>query len=146
MAEKSSSKLWLIPLIIGICIAIGGIVMIICGALTYVPSMGEEGWFDAETTHNFLIFIGIFILLFGIMFGGGVSYAIYSSKPEVRAKRMKMLEERKQIFTEMLSRFGVSTPKQQEKKSRKVCSYCDTEVDDNEKICPSCGAKKFIKK
>lgn len=43
-----------------------GISMILIGVFVVkVPDMGADGWFEAESTRNFLIFPGVFIALVG---------------------------------------------------------------------------------
>lgn len=45
-----------------------GISMILIGIFVVkVPDMGSDGWFEAESTRNFLIFPGIFVTLVGAM-------------------------------------------------------------------------------
>lgn len=45
-----------------------GILMIFIGAFVVkVPDMGQDGWFEAESTRNFLIFPGVFITIVGCM-------------------------------------------------------------------------------
>ena len=144
--DKKHSKMWLIPLIIGASIFIAGIIMITTGISMFVPDMGDDGWYDAETNRDALIFLGLVITILGVAIGGIGTFASFASTPEFKERQLKRLQEHKQIFSSMMSKFGISIDNQeteQKSKATKVCEYCDTEVDTKEKVCPSCGAKKF---
>ena len=119
--DKKHSKRWLIPLIIGVSIFIAGVVMITIGASMYVPELGDDGWYDAKTNSELLKFLGIFLIMVGIMIGAVGTFTTYvTTSPEFKERQLKRLQERKQIFSSMMSRFGISIDNQETEQKSKL--------------------------
>ena len=68
LSEKKYQKVNKILIIIGIILTLAGISLIVYGILKNqsVPSMGEEGWFEASSSAGLTIFLGAAFTMFGI--------------------------------------------------------------------------------
>ena len=86
--SKRSSKLLIIPLSIGICISVIGLVLLIIGITTPVPAMGENGWFDAASKQDFFVTFGPFLIVAGIMVSVAGTLIIRSTSREYQAKQV----------------------------------------------------------
>lgn len=135
MKEKPK-KYFLIPLIIGICMIVGGLVLVILGATSSVPDMNSSGWFAASSAKSGRIFGGGVLVSFGVFVAVGISSIVYTADPVVKQRRMKNIAEQNEALGKVFSNNS---------KKPKICSYCGSELEANKFECPHCGAKQTKK-
>ena len=146
MMAKKSSKKYLIPLIVGICVGAVGLIMLISGLAIDVPPMGQDGWFESDSTRTFLCMFGGFIMVASLMVGLPLFFSLKSETPEARAKMLAKQKRNHEIFEEELKKYNIDPESLKKTQKKKVCAYCGGELEDGEKYCTSCGAKSTTKK
>ena len=134
--KERPKKYFLIPLIIGICMIVGGLVLVILGAASSVPDMNSSGWFAASSAKSGRIFGGGVLVSLGVFVAVGISSIVYTADPVVKQNRMKKMSEQNEFMTRKLSN--------DIQKSR-TCAYCGSELEENKFECPHCGAKQTKK-
>ena len=134
--KERPKKYFLIPLVAGVCLFVLGIIVLIIALSGNVPSMGESGWFDAESAKASKIFGGAALMIIGLFVSVGVTRVVYSIDTVVKQNRMKKMSEQNEFMTRKLSN--------DIQKSR-TCAYCGSELEENKFECPHCGAKQTKK-
>lgn len=151
MKNLKTPKIYLILKIIGICLIALGVVLVVVGAIYYVPGMGEDGWFDETTKQSGLIFGGIACLLFGI-FITFIGFAPNIEKTRIKTERY-VIEENKEDLTDIanskaeIKKDSVKTYAKAVKdglkeEETKYCTNCGKKIDKDAKYCPECGAEQ----
>ena len=148
MEEKKKfsliNYLWVIPLVLGIIIGIIGISKINAANDMFVPSMGDDGWFDAKTSQSDAEFAGIAMCMVGFfgvaLMGSIMCYAI--------PKAIKSSKNHLKSFGSYINE-NIIQPAKAESEARvnklKECKYCGSLVKIDETECESCGGKEFKK-
>lgn len=131
MKEKPK-KYFLIPLIIGICMIVGGLVLVILGAASSVPDMNSSGWFAASSAKSGRIFGGGVLVSLGVFVAVGISSIVYTADPVVKQRRMEKVAEQNEAVEKIMSKHNQT----------KTCSYCGAELQSDKFECPHCGAKQ----
>lgn len=98
--KQKPKKYFLIPLIIGICLFVVGLILIIKAIATDVPSMYDSGWFDAETARNARMVVGIPICFFGVVIGIGAAIIVYHCDPVVKKRNAENLADSQRTIAE----------------------------------------------
>lgn len=144
-------KKWLIPLIIGIIIGTIGIVLIIVGVSKQVPDMGDGGWFNAKTSKTTLIFLGGAAAFVGyVILSIFVTFSVYATSAEGEAKMIlnskKHMDSVNNILKNNMSEDEYQNLMKQEpqtvKQKKYYCKYCGCELNEEDKYCTGCGAKR----
>lgn len=157
MKRKIIRSLWLIPFIIGICLGISGIVSLNQAKNIYVPEMGEDGWFDAETKQSQAEFGGIikitvgfgFFAFMGSLIVGVVTKHLTTTPEEVASETAKEIDIERR-YTKKLKEltgdyFDTDVLDEQTTPEINYCEYCGSIVPAKSTTCESCGAKVKIK-
>lgn len=131
--EQKPKKYFLIPLIIGICMIVGGLVLVILGATSSVPDMGDDGWFAASEAKTGRICGGGVLVTFGVIVAVGISNIVYNADPVVKQRKMEKVAEQNEAMEKIMSKHNQKT---------KTCSYCGAELQSDKFECPHCGAKQ----
>jgi len=119
--KNNKRKVW--PIILTIFIAVIGIVLLLSGICTYVPPMGEPGWFDASSNQGFLIAFGIFLTI------AGLSSTFIVGLPLLKGKFWNPQDVLNKLPYYLKG-----------KNNERVCEYCKTINSDKDTKCKSCGA------
>ena len=148
MEEKKKfsliNYLWVIPLVLGIIIGIIGISKINAANDMFVPSMGDDGWFDAKTSQSDAEFAGIFMCMIGFfgvaLMGSIMCYAI----PKAIKSGKKHIKSIGSYIDQ-----NIIQPAKAESEAKitklKKCKYCGSLAKIDETECESCGGKEFEK-
>lgn len=82
-----------------------GISMILIGIFVVkVPDMSSEGWFEAKSTRNFLIFPGVFVTIAGAM----VRFIVANQKNIAAYQAQQMRPIAEEEIEKMAPSFGVA--------------------------------------
>ena len=124
-------KVWLIPLIIGVVLIVGAIIMF---ATTPADvEMGSANWFDNETARSWHFAGGFFMLFVGIT-------AVISSFMMNVVSKSKTMDLSNSVMEKIKENIEGSVLNSQEK-TDKYCEYCGSKLDDGGN-CKNCGAKQ----
>ena len=155
--KKRRKKYWLIPLIIGISLGVFGITKLAKAMNMIIPPMGEPDWFTATAERSSLITEGGLLGFFGFVVIGMVGtiitfFATRSPEDEADSVHRQVMKEKR--YKDRLKENGtLSTAKEmhltdedlglEDFRPKKVryCPYCGTEMEANERVCPSCNAR-----
>lgn len=142
MGKNKGSKKYLIPLFIGIVVAVIGLVMLINGIVMDTPEMGESGWFDAHSQQSVLTSVGSTLLLVGTMMAVILPLTMRLNTPEAKAKAILKMKQQEERVKQILKEHGVDENYEQNKSGQKrYCEYCGVEIPANVSKCESCGSK-----
>ena len=148
MEEKKkfsiTKYLWIIPLFIGLIVGFIGISKINASNNMYVPSMGDDGWFEASVNQSDAEFAGIAMCMvgfFGIAFMGSlmcitIPKAIKSSKNRLKSFGNYIDENIVQ---------PIKAKNEAQVTKLKECKYCGSLAKIDATECESCGGKEFQK-
>lgn len=148
MEEKKKfsiiNYLWVIPLILGIVIGIIGILKINSANNMFVPDLGDDGWFEAETSQSNAEFGGIAMCMIGF-FGVGLMGSImcFSIPRAVRASKKHMKSFGTYINDNIIQPAKEKVEGSSEK--LKKCKYCGSLAKLDATECESCGGNEFEK-
>lgn len=156
MEEKKNNKkalrlLCLIPIVIGLVLAIFGIIRITGGKGISLPGMMEDGWFEASVDKNATIMSGVGMLIGGLFLavGGGLmvfgvvaaATSTHKAITSTNGSNLSNIGSRlSEVFTQVT---GVEL---NQKKEDVYCEYCGSKINPKENKCSSCGAKITQKK
>lgn len=124
-----------------------GISMILIGAFVVkVPDMGTDGWFEAESTRNFLIFPGVFITLVGCM----IRFVVANQRNITAYQTQQMRPIAQEGIEKMSPSMGVAAKEITkgikdgfaEVNEVKYCKYCGKRIDEDSKFCKECGKEQ----
>lgn len=148
MEEKKKfsliNYLWVIPLVLGIIIGIIGILKINSANDMFVPSMGDDGWFEAKTNQSDTEFAGISMCMIGFfgvaLMGSIMCFAI----PRAIKSSKKTLKSFGSYIND-----NIIQPAKAESEAKttklKECKYCGSLAKVDATECESCGGKEFQK-
>lgn len=111
---------------------VGGLVLVILGAVSSVPDMNSSGWFAASSAKSGRIFGGGVLVSFGVFVAVGISSIVYTADPVVKQRRMEKVAEQNEAVEKIMSKHNQT----------KTCSYCGAELQSDKFECPHCGAKQ----
>ena len=152
MAEKRKlPKMFTILKIVGAVLAVVGIALIITGVTRHVPSMGNDGWFEAESAKSGLIFGGVTCLMFGasFIFAGltpniskSMSQAQIQTTSEIMTENKDDLKHIADTKADVAS--GAITKTARAIKDgfsdTKYCKECGKKIASDSKFCKYCGS------
>ena len=168
--KNNKSKLptiYIVLRIISILMLVAGVIFLIIGLTKNVPSMGQDGWFEASTSKSRTTFTGIGLL----MFGGFLLYfslAPTISKIVIKTQRYIVNENKDDLKGTMedvteIGMHGLNKNKdelhgiiktgsqaffegknaaneQGSSKETIFCSNCGKKINENSKFCRHCGS------
>ncbi len=131
-----------ILLAVALTLIIAGIVNIIKSSNVTVPNMLDPDWFDAKTTKNSkmfvgisLIFGGIFIVIISAVIRFALKSSAFSQAKNIYATVEKISQTQEDLILETLS-----TTASNSKNKTKKCPYCGSTLKTDNTVCPNCGA------
>ena len=148
--KKQLPKLFTILKIVGLALVVAGITLLICGGIKKVPSMGENGWFEAETTKSGLMFgggvciiISVFLLISGFMpnISRAMSKAHIQTTSQIVSENKDDLKAISNAQAEISADAITKTTKAIKDgfKDTMFCKYCGQEIDADSTFCKHCG-------
>lgn len=140
---RLSNYIWIIPLIIGIIVLLIGISKINSANDMYVPEMGEDGWFDAETSQSKTRFAGIAMCSFGGMIAFMGTIMCYSI-PRATSAGKKHLKSFGSYIDENIVQ-PIKEKNEAQSNKLKKCKYCGSLAKLDATECESCGGNEFEK-
>lgn len=151
MDEKKTTKpvFFMILKIIGFALLAIGIIILITNLNKQVPSMGSNGWFEAERSKSFGIFAGIAFSMISIFI---ISIAFSPEIKKLTVKTTKyVLDENKDDIKSIadtsaeIGSDAITTVTKSIKKGlkdTKFCKHCGTEIDADSRFCNTCGKEQ----
>lgn len=144
---------YLVMKIIGFSVLAIGLILLICGITKNIPSMGQAGWFDAESAKNGLISGGVTCIFVSI------ALLITGFTPEIAkmsAKHQKYIQqETKEDLTDIANTSAdivddaiVTTVKavkkglSEDEEKSVFCKHCGKEIDFDSTFCKHCGKEQ----
>ncbi|MBQ9790409.1 MAG: hypothetical protein IJW24_02320 [Clostridia bacterium] len=115
--------------IIGIVLIIAGAIIFIKNATAKIPSMGDDGWFNASSKQAFGIFGGVATCMVGIFV---LLSSFATQKAQNFLNKTRVDDSNKNIFDEVKDNNG----------ENQFCDYCGSQLPKDEIKCESCGAVK----
>ena len=141
---KITNYIWIIPLIIGVIIGLIGVSKINAAQDMYVPSMSDDGWFEAKTSQSDAEFSGIAMCMIGF-FGIALMGSIMCfSIPRVIKSGKRHIKSFGTYIDENIVQPAKAKAEAQTVKLKK-CVYCGSPAKIDATECESCGGKEFEK-
>ena len=150
MKENKEPGVYLFLRIIGFALLAIGIIVLIVSLLQKTPSMGDSGWYEAESARSGGICAGIgciLISIFLILMGFMPSF----KKIEIQTKKYIMNENKEDLTnildttTDISKDAIVKTTKAVKKglaEDTMFCKHCGEVIDSDSKFCNKCGKEQ----
>lgn len=122
MSNGKKSRIFLVPLILGICFATIGIIIIVAAII--------NGWIFWP--------VGIGLLVFGLTLSILFTCMAKAGTADYQAKMIMQAREREKRILEILNANGIDY---KTRNSKMYCEYCGSEIPLNSNKCEFCGAK-----
>lgn len=150
MDKNNKPKHFLVLKIIGATLIILGVILLVCGFLTKVPKMGDEGWFEADTRKMMKIAGGVVCCMFSVPF------FFLGFRPEITKMATKSTKYIQQETKEDLKDIVDTTAdiaggaitkttraiKEGLEDEKMFCKHCGAKIDADSKFCNKCGKEQ----
>ena len=132
--EKSQNKSFVVLRVIGIALLVIGLIIVIINVNKFVPSMGSDGWFEAESSKSFGLFGGGSLIMIGTVITAASFAPSFKRNATQNQDNIKFVGD---ADTQTTGKAEVRVKK---------CIYCGSEIQHDQVKCHSCGASRTAKK
>jgi len=113
-----------------------------------VPSMGEDGWFDASSAQGDKSFLGVALCMVGFFITAGIGGMLlfWANARKISAfavqQGMPLAQEGLDKIGPTLGKIANDIKKGSNKETKR-CSKCGATISKNEAFCSKCGKKQY---